>query len=130
MIKISTTNTSQIKDGKWKEFNKHAVLVTEGFYVNNKKHGTWKQYYDHTGTILIEENFNHGVKHGQFTSYHPNGQVFSQGEYQHGLREGYFRVYDEKGNNIRNLLFIKNIEIEDITNEQAFSIEGKTENGS
>jgi antitoxin component YwqK of YwqJK toxin-antitoxin module len=129
MIKILTTNLPQPKNGKWKEFNKYAILIAEGFYLNNQKHGTWKEYYDHTGTIMIEENFQHGVPHGRFTSYHPNGKVLSQGEFCNGLREGTFNVYNEEGKNIRNLLFINNIQIED-TLEPAHTGEKKSENGS
>jgi antitoxin component YwqK of YwqJK toxin-antitoxin module len=104
----------QFRNGKWKEFNKHAVLIAEGIYLNNQKHGLWKEYYDETGGIMIEENYNRGVLHGRFASYHPNGKLLSEGQYHQGSREGYFRVYDQEGNNIKNLLFISNHQIEDI----------------
>lgn len=100
------------KNGRWKEFNKHAVLVAEGLYVNDLKHGTWREYYDHTGTLMIEENYEHGVPHGTFTSYHPNGNVLSHGEFVNGERQGFFRVYDEEGNHLRNLYFVNNIQVE------------------
>jgi antitoxin component YwqK of YwqJK toxin-antitoxin module len=103
-----------VRNGKWKEFNKHAVLVSEGVYVNNKKHGLWREYYDHTGALMIEEMYHHGIQHGRFASFHPNGQVWSEGNFHFGLREGYFRVYDEHGKNVKNLLFINNHQIEDL----------------
>lgn len=103
----------EIKNGKWKEFNRHAVLIAEGNYIDNTKHGLWREYYDHTGTIMIEEHYNHGIMHGRFTSYYPNGKKFSEGEFFNGSREGYFKIYDEHGKNIRNLLFIDNIQIAD-----------------
>jgi antitoxin component YwqK of YwqJK toxin-antitoxin module len=115
MTKFVESKISVARNGKWKEFNKHAVLVAEGQYVNNKKHGTWREYYDHTGTIMIEENYKLGIKHGTFTSYHPDGQIFGQGEFFNGLREGYFRIYDEQRDNVRTLLFINNNQVEDIT---------------
>jgi antitoxin component YwqK of YwqJK toxin-antitoxin module len=101
-----------IRNGKWKEFNKHAVLIADGFYVDSNKHGTWREYYDETGTIMIEENYRLGVQHGRYASFHPNGQLLSEGQFSYGLRQGYFKVYDEQGNNIRNLFFINNIQIE------------------
>ena len=85
---VRSTKVNQIKNGKWKEFNKHAVLIAEGIYINNKKHGPWKEYYDHTGTIMIEEDFLFGVQHGRFISYHTKGHVLSQGEIHNGSREG------------------------------------------
>ncbi len=109
---VSTTEEKGIRNGKWKEFNKHAVLIAEGVYVNNRKHGLWKEYYD-TGELMIEESYLHGIQHGRYAAYHPNGVVFSEGQYMNGRREGYFRVYDERGKNIRNLRFTNNEEIED-----------------
>ena len=103
-----------IKNGKWKEFNKHAVLIAEGVYINNKKHGIWREYYDHTGTLMIEENYRHGIQHGRYASFHPNGRLWSEGNFANGLREGFFRVYDENGKNIKTLLFINNNQIEDV----------------
>ncbi|HEY0652219.1 MAG TPA: hypothetical protein VGD65_03785 [Chryseosolibacter sp.] len=112
-MKISEAVDQRIKNGKWKEFNKHAVLIAEGYYIDNLKHGVWREYYDHTGTIMIEEHYNHGIMHGRFTSYYPNGKKFSEGEFFNGSREGYFKIYDEHGQNIRNLLFIDNIQVAD-----------------
>lgn len=109
---LETAEKKRFKDGKWKEFNKHAVLIAEGHYVNNRKHGLWREYYD-TGELMIEESYIHGVQHGRYAAYHPNGEVFSEGQYLHGRREGYFRVFSEDGKNVRNLLFINNEEIEE-----------------
>jgi antitoxin component YwqK of YwqJK toxin-antitoxin module len=113
MIGASEIKKTNVKNGKWKEFNKHAVLVAEGTYLNYQKHGVWREYYD-TGEIMILEHYHHGVAHGPFTSYRPGEKVFSQGNYHNGSREGYFTLYDEAGNMSRKLLFINNHQIEDI----------------
>ena len=47
-------NPEPIKNGTWKEFNKRGVLIAEGNFVNDKKHGLWREYYDHTGSVMIE----------------------------------------------------------------------------
>jgi antitoxin component YwqK of YwqJK toxin-antitoxin module len=120
-IKLKTSP----RNGKWKEFNKYAVLISEGNYVNNEKHGLWREYYD-TGELMIEECYKHGVPHGRYASYHQNGQLMSEGQYHEGLREGYFKVYDEQGRNIRTLLFIHNNQIEDIEQNYASEIQGNT----
>lgn len=113
MTKIFDKKLAVPKNGKWKEFNKHAVLVSEGYYLNDQKHGQWKEYYE-TGELLIEEYYKNGIQHGRFVSFYPNGQIFSEGQYYEGSREGCFRIYDEEGNNIKNLFFINNCQIEDI----------------
>jgi len=118
-MKLTMEKRRAIRHGKWKEFNKHAVLIAEGTYVNGLKHGLWREYYDDSGALLIEESFVYGVQHGRYVAYHPNGQVLSEGEFRNGLREGYFRIYDEDGNNIRNLLFVQNIQIADVCTSSA-----------
>lgn len=105
-------NTRNPRNGKWKEFNKHAVLVAEGCYQHDLKHGTWKQYYE-TGELLIEETYDQGILHGRYASYHMNGQLFSEGEYQHGKREGFFNVFDEDGKPLKRLLFVNNVLLEE-----------------
>jgi antitoxin component YwqK of YwqJK toxin-antitoxin module len=121
---IKTKQKTPVRNGKWKEFNKHAILISEGHYLNNEKHGLWREYYD-TGELMIEENFVHGIPHGRYAAYHPNGKVMSEGQYFNGMREGYFRVYDEDGQRIRTLLFIHNHQIEDIEELYASEIQGK-----
>jgi len=120
----------QTRNGKWKEFNKRAVLIAEGYYVNNKKHGVWREYYDSNGGLMIEETFWHGVQHGRFASYHPNGLVLSEGQFQNGLREGCFKVYDENGNNIRNIIFVDDQEVGALDEYQTLSAESTTNKAS
>lgn len=104
----------EIKNGKWKEFNKRGILIAEGSYVNNKKHGVWREYCDFTGQILIEENYENGTPHGSYTAFHPNGQILSEGNFYMGLRTGYFQVYDEHGNKTHNFFFDNDIQIEEV----------------
>jgi antitoxin component YwqK of YwqJK toxin-antitoxin module len=118
MIKVLNKKSQRMEDGKWKEFNKHAVLISEGNYINGKKHGTWREYYDHTGSIMIEENYNNGIAHGRYRSFHPNGRVWSEGQFVNGMRENYFSVYDENGMQVRSMLFIHNKQIEDVEIKQ------------
>lgn len=105
-------NTKSPRNGKWKEFNKQAVLVAEGFYQHDLKHGVWKQYYE-TGELLIEETYELGVLHGRYASYHMNGKMLSEGDYQNGKREGFFEVFDEEGIPAKRLLFINNVLLEE-----------------
>ena len=114
MLGVLNRNAVQTRNGKWKEFNKHAILISEGVYVNNKKHGVWREYYDSNGGLMIEETYLHGVQHGRFASYHPNGQLLSEGQFENGSREGCFKVYDENGTNIRNLVFADDKEVEGV----------------
>jgi antitoxin component YwqK of YwqJK toxin-antitoxin module len=107
MFKTIFKKTPEPKNGKWKEFNKHAVLIAEGNYLHDRKHGLWKEYYD-TGELMIEEVFERGIQHGRFATYHKNGLLLSEGKYVNGQRDGHFKVYNELGQHIKSMLFIKN----------------------
>lgn len=113
MLTVTNHQKEKIKNGKWKEYNKRGVLIAEGLFLNNKKHGMWREFYDHTGSIMIEENYENGISHGRFASFHPNGKVLSEGNFIMGQRVGYFKIYDEHGNNASNLYFVNDIQIED-----------------
>lgn len=110
---LNKKNIKNPRNGKWKEFNKQAVLISEGCYHHDLKNGAWRQYYE-TGELLIEETYDNGVLHGRFASYHQNGRLLSEGKYRYGQREGYFHVFDESGKQIRSLLFVNNVQVEDV----------------
>ena len=110
---LNKKNIKGPRNGKWKEFNKQAILVSEGHYHLDLKHGLWKQFYE-TGELLIEETYDNGILHGRYASYHMNGSLLSAGQYQHGRREGYFNVFDENGKQTKKLLFVNNIQVEEI----------------
>ena len=104
---------NRLKEGCWKEFNKHAVLISVGHYRQGHKHGHWQEDYD-SGELMIDEYYEDGVLHGKFSTYHPNGNVMSEGVYVHGSREGVFKIYNEDGVQIKSLLFFGNNLIEEI----------------
>jgi len=110
-----------LRDGMWVEYNKHAIVIARGSYVNNMKTGMWREYYD-TGELMIEEHFVLGVQHGRFATFHPNGQCCSDGMYEEGRREGQFFLYDESGNHVRSLTFKRDILVEDIMIEQRLAM--------
>jgi antitoxin component YwqK of YwqJK toxin-antitoxin module len=115
---LNKRNINNPKNGKWKEFNKQAVLVAEGNYKGDLKDGLWKQYYE-SGELLIEEIYEDGILHGRYASYHLNGRLLSEGDYINGHREGYFYVYDESGKHVKSLLFIHNDLVEEVDLKQA-----------
>ena len=103
----------RLKEGRWKEYNKHAVLISVGHYLLGHKHGHWMEYYD-TGEFMLEETYETGILQGRFATYHPNGNLMSEGMYGLGSREGYFRIYNEVGTHTKSLLFIDNNLMEEI----------------
>lgn len=100
------------RDGKWKEFNKQAILVAEGYYKDGVKHGFWKYYYD-TGEPVIEEHFIEGRLHGRYASFYVTGGLMAEGQYVNDSREGKFYLFDENGVLIKVLLFNNNVLMEE-----------------
>lgn len=43
-------------------------LMAEGLYINKQKHNTWK-YYSAEESIIMEEEYQHGILHGASTIY-------------------------------------------------------------
>lgn len=107
MEMIVNAHGKEKRNGKWKEFNKHGMLVAEGTFCNDLKQGTWKYYYN-TGELAIQENYLNGKMHGNYTSYHLNGRVMSEGRYENDSREGDFNIYNENGDLIKVMLFANN----------------------
>lgn len=98
----------KLKNGTWREYNKHAVIITEGTFMNDLKHGAWRYYYD-TGGHAIEEYYENNKLHGTYKSYFPDGTLMSEGRYEHDSREGYFQVYNEQGKLVRLMLYARNV---------------------
>jgi len=102
-----------LKQGKWKEYNKHAIVIAEGYYKNGRKEGSWKEYFD-SGELMIEEDFVDGIPSGQFVSYHRNGYALSEGQFCNGFRSGEFKIYNERGVPIKSLFFEHNNLVQEI----------------
>jgi antitoxin component YwqK of YwqJK toxin-antitoxin module len=110
----------KLKNGTWREYNKHAVIVTEGTFMNDLKHGAWRYYYD-TGTLAIEEHYEYDRLHGVYRSFYPDGTLMSEGRYEHSSREGYFQVYNEQGELMRVILYARNVLVADTPQPEATS---------
>jgi len=103
----------QRKNGKWKEFNKNAILISEGHYVDGQRDGCWRFYYD-SGELLIEEEYSMGKKHGKYNSFFRSGNLMSEGKFSEDHRQGEFRVYNEQGRLTKVLVFKNDGLIEEI----------------
>lgn len=110
---IKKSEPEELKNGKWKEFNKHAILISEGHYLDGQRDGLWKFYYD-SGELLIEEEYSMGKKNGKYNSFFRNGKLMSHGRFSNDLREGAFKVYSEQGRLTKILVFKNDELIEEI----------------
>ena len=108
------------KNGKWKEFNKNAILINEGHYVEGLRDGLWRFYYD-SGELLIEEEYQQGKKHGKYNSYFRSGDLMSQGKFSNDLRQGEFKVFNEQGRVIKILIFKNDELMDEISSSHASS---------
>lgn len=100
------------RDGHWKEFSQHGILLKEGDYRDGLKTGKWKLYYD-TGELAIEETYYEGKREGLFQSFYHSGQPISEGQYRDGKREGRFNVFDNSGKLVKTMLFKDDVLIDE-----------------
>lgn len=107
------TRKNAFKEGKWKEFNRYGILVSEGFYKQGLREGTWKIYSD-TGNLVIEEDYVHGVLHGTYRAFHENGNPISVGHYSQNKRDGDFKIFREDGI-LNKILRFHNGELTEVT---------------
>ena len=101
------------KNGRWKEFSKQGVLISEGDYRDDLRSGNWKFYYE-TGELAIEETYETGSLEGIFKSYYKNGQTISFGRYINNRREGKFVIFNELGQVVKTMTFKGDILMEEI----------------
>lgn len=92
------------REGHWKEYSQHGILLREGDYRNGLKTGRWKLYYE-TGELAIEETYFEGKKDGPFHSYYQSGRPISEGQYENGKREGRFNIFDHSGKLVKTMVF-------------------------
>lgn len=101
---INRTDINGLRQGYWKIYNntkqfpgyKVDQLVTEGFYVDNKKQGTWKRYYPNNQLKDIIRYENNRPK-GDYTTYYENGQVEEKGTWVGNKNTGDFKRFYEDG---------------------------------
>ncbi len=60
-------NDNSTKSGKYEQYYK-SKIITEGFYLNNQKHGTWK-YHDISGNLYITGNYKNGLFTGIWNTF-------------------------------------------------------------
>lgn len=110
---INRTDNFGFKQGAWKSFWENGNLRSEGYYINDKKHGFFK-YYDVTGQFLSVEKWENDklIEDApetkvleKRTAYHPNGQPSITATFYKGVPEGIRREYDTAGNVIKGYVY-------------------------
>jgi antitoxin component YwqK of YwqJK toxin-antitoxin module len=77
-------------------FHENAKIKAKGIYVNTKKEGLWK-YFDYDQVLSAQENYIHGVRHGESVVYYINGGIAKKYNYIDGLVQGNVNEYFESG---------------------------------
>ena len=79
---------NQQRDSLWQFFSEYdGSLVSEEFYVNGKKHGTEKIFYPGNGVAEIIPWVD-GVKEGEWEQFYDDGAPKLTGSYKDGEKEG------------------------------------------
>lgn len=66
--------------------------VSEGLYINEKKHGNWK-YYKHDSIVIAEENYENGIPIGIWKTFYADGSLLEEVSYINGIKQGPWLQY-------------------------------------
>jgi antitoxin component YwqK of YwqJK toxin-antitoxin module len=78
-------------------FHKDGKLMAEGKYIDKLKDSTWLYYSGEDGTLTLEEQYDLGVKQGNWKTYYPSGQVMEVVHYKDDQKEGPWIQYFSDG---------------------------------
>lgn len=93
-IMVFDTNTPYVAI---KQYYEDGELSSEGFYYETLKDSIWKYYSYYTGTLVSEESYVKGVKHGIEKIFYENGQVSEEIEWKNNIKDGIWNQYFEDG---------------------------------
>jgi len=77
-------------------YNEKGLKVAMGYYVNQQKDSLW-QYFIGDTIVLMEENYDNGVKSGYNKIYFASGLILEEKNYLNGVEHGAWRRYYENG---------------------------------
>ncbi len=122
MLKAKMTYSDDGRTAYLKSFQLDGKIMAEGKFINRKKDSTWLYFSDVDGKLVLEENYNIGVKqgpviiyypktgkpseltdykdglkNGRWIKYFPDGKISSSGVYVNDTLQGSFSVYDING---------------------------------
>ncbi|MDD2622762.1 MAG: hypothetical protein WC142_04490 [Bacteroidales bacterium] len=110
---VNRVDGNKHKQGSWKFFWENGNLQSEGYYLNDKKHGFFK-YYNEEGVFQRIEKWENDVLKEDAAetkilerqlAYHPNGQIKTEAYFFRGKPEGIRKEYDSTGNVIQSYVF-------------------------
>lgn len=96
-IKANTIFSSKGRIAITKIYNTDGGIMSEGAYYNKFKDGEWI-YYDQKGNKLKRENYDKGIKRGDFKVWDKNGLLVESIEYKDDKKNGvYYKNFYSKG---------------------------------
>lgn len=104
LIKVEHYSVGK-RNGIWQTYSPEGVLLEECNYLNDKLDGVFKSYYLN-GNVSLEENYVAGKTNGKSTAYYPNKNVSMTGNHHNGWRDGEWSTYDVNGK-IRSTILYK-----------------------
>lgn len=90
-VKAKTTFTENGTIAFTRFFEK-GFKVSEGRYLNEKKHGLWK-YFNQDSVVISEEHYGYGIPIGTWHTYYANGTLLEEITYINGVKEGPWLQY-------------------------------------
>ena len=76
-------------------FYEDGQLAAEGYYFESLKDSLWKYYSYYEGTLISDEVYKRGKRHGISHKYYPNGNITEKTEWKNDVKDGIWEQYYE-----------------------------------
>lgn len=84
------------KHGEWKYFNQDSVIISIENYIDGSPEGKWQTFYGN-GALLEETTYANGVKNGPWLQYFYDGPIKTKANYINDKLEGLATFYHPNG---------------------------------
>lgn len=102
----------KIKDElKYYWYNNDIIGCNRGGVHGKPLHGEYT-ICNIDGNLLVQGNFEHGLKHGKWKYWYVNGEIKRAENWKEGLKDDIQKYYSESGEIVKELRYKKNKEIE------------------
>lgn len=102
---VNRLDNKDKKQGKWVQFWPNGLLKSEGYFLNDQKHGFFK-FYAQDGNLVKVEKFQNGyplerapevVELDEKIAYYPNGKIKTIGHFLDSTPQGIWQEFSEDG---------------------------------
>lgn len=86
-------------------YSQKGKIISEGKMQDTVRIGEWKYYHRNSDKLMMLENYENGVLHGEKLTYYENGKLAEKSFYKNGEPDGERILYSENGVILEHLTY-------------------------